>query len=170
MVNFLSLPLTQEQWAAIVLRSGTQSPATGQAECPRGDLFYNQLPGWPMALYTTSALCVTLSDLYWPGAGLVPSSQLPEQWAFCALSICFVPSPTPPGCDSTRHFTVFYRVTSISVELCPLVRAYSHWGGTTTKGHIFTELYCPTAPVSGHSDHRRQDEGCCHPNSHKSEF
>lgn len=43
-------------------------------------------------------------------------------------------------------------------------------GGTTTKGHIFTELYCPTAPVSGHSDHRRQDEGCCHPNSHKSEF
>lgn len=126
-----------------------------------GDLFYNQLPGWPMALYTTSALCDTvLFVLAW----CRPRTEQPASRAMsilCTFNL-FRAFPHPSGMRLHQTLYRLYRVTSISVELCATT--------TTTKGHIFTELYCPTAPVSGHSDHRRQDEGCCHPNSHKSEF
>lgn len=93
-----------------------------------GDLFYNQLPGWPMALYTTSALCDTvLFVLAW----CRPRTEQPASRAMsilCTFNL-FRAFPHPSGMRLHQTLYRLYRVTSISVELCPLVRAYSHRGG-----------------------------------------
>lgn len=108
----------------------------GKPSAHRGDLFYNQLPGWPMALYTTSAPCDIVLFV------LARCRPRTEQSACRAMSILctfnlFRAFPRPSGMRLHQTLYRLYRVTSISVELCPLVRAYSHRGGRGDEGSHF---------------------------------